>query len=317
MVENPLVSVVIPTYNRADMVVEAVDSVLKQTYSNVEVVVVDDGSTDNTRELVEAIPDERVLYLYKENNGASSARNLGILEAQGEYIAFLDSDDLFFPQKLEIQIRYLQERPYLGMLYCGFILTGRQENVTTTHPATLSGQPIVQMMTRTEIGTLTVVIPRRVFANVGLFNTDLRSIEDMEFWVRITRHYEIDSIPEPLAEVRVNSFNPYRAERIKLEDTLAAWDTIFMATPDISWLDRRRLYGLPYFIALNNIYQMFPEYPKDISYRFIFSCIAHILYYYPFSVEYQKIIFKTLLSTLLPKKLYMRLHPLLKRIFTG
>ncbi len=97
--ENPLISVIIPTYNRANFLGEAIESVLSQTYKNLEVIIIDDGSTDDTRQLIEKYTDKRIIYLYQEHGGTSAARNKGIQEAKGEYIAFLDSDDIWLSPK--------------------------------------------------------------------------------------------------------------------------------------------------------------------------------------------------------------------------
>jgi len=113
----PTVSVTIPTYNRSNLVKEAIESVLKQTYTDLEVLVVDDGSIDDTRSVVERIPDGRVKYYYKDNGGPSSARNLGLVESKGPYISFLDSDDLWPPEYLENVIKQLEENKEYGAAY--------------------------------------------------------------------------------------------------------------------------------------------------------------------------------------------------------
>ena len=113
----PQVSVIIPTYNRSVLVKEAVESVLAQTLGDLEVLVIDDGSTDDTRKTIEAIEDKRVRYFYKENGGASSARNLAIRRAAGEYVAFLDSDDLWEPDYLNTMISAIKENEKYGAAY--------------------------------------------------------------------------------------------------------------------------------------------------------------------------------------------------------
>ena len=113
----PHVSVVIPTYNRRSLVKEAIESVLKQTYSNFEVLVVDDGSTDDTRPVVEQVQDSRVKYYYKNNSGPAAARNLGLDKSKGRYISFLDSDDLWPPEYLETVIGQLDKNKDYGAAY--------------------------------------------------------------------------------------------------------------------------------------------------------------------------------------------------------
>jgi glycosyltransferase involved in cell wall biosynthesis len=119
MSNTPLVSVVIPSYNCAKYVGEAIESVFNQTYSNYEIIVIDDGSTDNTREVLEKYHD-RVHYVYQKNQGVSVARNHGIELAQGEFVAFLDADDYFFPDKLEAQMAIFEAKPHAGIVHSGW-----------------------------------------------------------------------------------------------------------------------------------------------------------------------------------------------------
>lgn len=123
-----LVSVIIPTFNRAALCKRAVESVLAQTYRNLEVIVVDDGSIDDTREVLSGL-DERLLYLRQQNAGVSAARNLGIESAQGEFLAFLDSDDSWVPWKLEAQLAVLQVYPKVGMVFTDMAAVGEDQLV--------------------------------------------------------------------------------------------------------------------------------------------------------------------------------------------
>ena len=104
-----MISVIIPTYNREKFLPATIDSVLRQTYSDYEIIVVDDGSTDGTQEVIEKLYGGKLKYIYKNNGGPASARNVGLKNASGNYIAFLDSDDLWFPEKLETQIRFMEK----------------------------------------------------------------------------------------------------------------------------------------------------------------------------------------------------------------
>ena len=112
---EPLVSVVIPSFNYARFLVDCVDSALAQTYPHREIIVVDDGSTDNTRQVLEHYGD-KIVYIHQSNQGLSQARNTGIHAAKGEFIALLDSDDLWHPRKLELQIRCMKDHPEIGLL---------------------------------------------------------------------------------------------------------------------------------------------------------------------------------------------------------
>ena len=112
--KNALVSVIIPVYNRADTIKRAIDSVLCQTYENLELILVDDGSTDGTVDVIKTFQDERVRMICQEHGGANKARNIGIAEARGEYIAFQDSDDAWYADKLDIQMKLMKEENYLA-----------------------------------------------------------------------------------------------------------------------------------------------------------------------------------------------------------
>jgi len=120
----PKVSVAVPTYNRSSLVKEAVNSILLQTEKDLEIVVIDDGSTDNTPELIEAFDDDRVKYYYKDNGGCASARNMGIRKSTGRYIAFLDSDDLWPKDFLAIMLNNLESKPEYGCVYCPVVKVG-------------------------------------------------------------------------------------------------------------------------------------------------------------------------------------------------
>ncbi len=125
----PRVSVIIPTHNRRAMLLEAINSVLIQTFQDFEILVVDDGSTDGTREAVGNIPDLRVRYFYQKNAGRSAARNRGLAESRGEFVAFLDDDDLFLPHKLEVQVRELDADPEVGLVVGGWQKIDEKGNV--------------------------------------------------------------------------------------------------------------------------------------------------------------------------------------------
>ena len=120
--ENALVSVVVPTYNRESTIVRSINSILEQTYQNLECIIVDDGSSDHTKDVVSQIEDSRVRYIkLNQNRGPSVARNVGIRESRGDYIAFNDSDDLWLPDKLEIQMAKLEAEAEAGMIYCSYL----------------------------------------------------------------------------------------------------------------------------------------------------------------------------------------------------
>ncbi|SHF68048.1 Glycosyl transferase family 2 [Desulfacinum infernum DSM 9756] len=193
-----LVSVIIPTHNRARMVREAVESVLAQKDARFELIVVDDGSTDETPEALGPHRD-RLRFIRQENRGVSAARNRGIQVARGEWIAFLDSDDLWLPGKLRAQLSFFEEHP--DLLICQteevWIRNGRRWNPKKYH-AKPSGYCFGRLLERCLVSPSAVMIHRRVLNEVGLFDETLPACEDYDLWLRIGCRRPIGLVPEPL-----------------------------------------------------------------------------------------------------------------------
>jgi len=190
---DPLVSVVIPTYNRKELLVRAVESVLGQTYKKLELLVVDDGSTDGTEShIAEFRKDNRFHYSYQENQGQSAARNLGISQASGEIISFLDSDNYWKKDKLQLQLAFWHEHKGFDILYSNGIpidMAGNDisGNEPTTHRP--SGKIIKTLMTWNCVTNNTVLVPRKCFQEMGGFNESLRIAEDYDLWLRFATRY--------------------------------------------------------------------------------------------------------------------------------
>lgn len=200
-----LVSVIIPTHNRADLVVRAIRSVLAQTYRNLECIVVDDASTDNTGDAVRAIQDPRLTYLrHEQSKHASATRNTGIAAAKGEYIAFLDDDDEWLPEKLAKQVALLQSLPVtVGMVYCWMDYYSDEGLVSHHHP-TLKGAIFAHVLDTQPIGnSSTLLVRRRVIDRVGGFDETLPRGNDGDFIRRVCRDYEVDIVPQVLVHAYV------------------------------------------------------------------------------------------------------------------
>lgn len=209
---KPRISVVIPTYNRQDYVVEAIESVLAQTYRKFEVIVVDDGSTDDTAARLQPYLD-RVAYIRQENRGVAAARNAGIQLAQGELICFLDSDDLWSPDKLSLQIEYADADPQCALISTdldGFDATGkpcgrRKSAMYKIH----NGSGVAEhLLFENWIQTSTVMVRKECLDQVGGFDEDVGQFgEDWLLWMRIASKFPIYFIPEALVGYR---FHPGR-----------------------------------------------------------------------------------------------------------
>ena len=207
------VSVIIPTYNRAEKLTASVDSVLRQTHSALEVIVVDDGSTDHTEEAVAAITerDNRVRYYrMPENGGVSRARNAGVAEAGYDLIAFNDSDDLWHPEKLEKQLAYLDAHPEDVLVYCAYkvdIPGGGIIRIPTAEEErdTLEGEIFYYLLLRPAIGTPTILMRRDLFLQSGGFDPSYPVMEDWEFTIRISRTGPVGFVDEILLTVEATA----------------------------------------------------------------------------------------------------------------
>ena len=207
-----LVSVIIPTYKRAHILPRAVRSVLNQTYSNLELIIVDDGSKDNTAEIVSSIKDERVrLISFSENKGAAAARNEGIKVAAGDFIAFLDSDDEWMPDKLRLSLNAFRENQgsNIGLVYTnGWAIKGdiKAPYFKDSRP---SGIVYSKMQRERNIFPTSVsspgppfyVLHKKVFSDIGSFDENMRNWEDVDFFVRVALHYDIYFLNKPLAVI--------------------------------------------------------------------------------------------------------------------
>ena len=200
---NPMVSVIIPAYNRSHLVTRAIQSVLNQTYKDFEVIVVDDGSTDDTKEAIANFHNEKIRYLrHEKNKGGSAARNTGIKAARGEYIAFLDSDDEWVPEKLEKQIQKIKQSPKkVGVIYCGHILVSdKSKRVLRRVKPTLRGNVhAVSFQQGLLGGGSKPLIRKECFQKSGLYDETLPALQDADMYVRLSEYYEFDFVPECLA----------------------------------------------------------------------------------------------------------------------
>lgn len=270
---EPLVSVIIPTYNRMPFLKEAVESVLKQTYRNLEIIVVDDGSTDSTALYLGTIYDERLSVITVVNGGVSNARNLGINSAQGEYIAFLDSDDVWNPTKIEKQAELFCESTIL--VYCGSFIETTSE-VRIEEPV-FSGEcyeafwrnPGVAIV---KYGCSSAVVRKDAITQIGGFDTSVPApSEDYDFFWRLSKLGNFDFVNEPLVKYRVHGGNASGNLRLYHEGC------VFVANKALSETRKdylgQRIFGLKLFMML------FKAHTREKDLRYTIRTIAETIHF--------------------------------------
>jgi GT2 family glycosyltransferase len=194
----PKVSVIIPTYNRYKFLSEAIESVLNQQYQDYELIVVDDGSTDDTAQIAQKY-NSKISYIYQENRGVSAARNRGLACSSGEYLCFLDSDDVWQPGKLKTQVEFMERHLEYQISYTDevWIRNGVRVNQRRKHRK-YGGWILPYCLPLCIISPSSVMIKRGLFDVVGKFDESLPACEDYDLWLRIARDYPIGFIEQPL-----------------------------------------------------------------------------------------------------------------------
>jgi len=199
---RPKVSVIIPTFNRRELVRKAIDCVLAQSFPVEDIVVVDDGSTDGTAEALVERYGDRIRVVRQSNAGVSAARNRGLEMARGEFIALLDSDDLWLPEKTGRQVRFLEAHPGFGMVLCDIMQVDRDGNdIGPIHRRDFipeDGHVLRWVLRQPSLAPLSAMFRREVYETVGGFDTALRTAEDIDFHLRVARRWPIGVVSETL-----------------------------------------------------------------------------------------------------------------------
>lgn len=226
MTAKPIVSIVIPAYNRASLLCRAIGSVLAQSFTDFELIVVDDASTDNTEEVVRGFGDPRIRYLrHEENRGGSAARNTGIKAAQGRYIAFQDSDDEWLIEKLEKQVSLLEScDESVGVVYSGMLRWDGQSAVyfPPAKVAMREGDISSQILDRSFIGTPTLLIRRECLERIGGFDERLPRFQDWEMVIRLalTTHFRLVDEPLVIAYDTTGSITRNKAVSVRAREII-------------------------------------------------------------------------------------------------
>ena len=223
MTSGPLVSIVTPTFNRADYLRVAIDSVLVQTYANFEHLIVDDGSTDDTAGVIDSYGDERIRYFRQENQGQSVARNLGIEQSRGEFICFLDSDNAWVPEKLRQQVEAFQSHPEAGVVYGDNIfIDGEGNELSRRDMRRRSGWITEALLGDNFVSMNTTMTRTELLRRVGGFDPADRYAEDYGLWLRVSLHAPFVYIPERWAYYRImeNQISSDKLTRLDANESL-------------------------------------------------------------------------------------------------
>ena len=215
----PLISIIIPCYNQAHFLCEAIESALGQSYANFEIVVVDDGSTDNSEEVARQYSGVRCIR--QDRQGLAAARNSGLRHCRGEYLVFLDADDRLLPEALKVGVESLKMHPDCAFVAGHYRLIEANGGLREMPPHRVAREHYAELLRRNYIAMhATVMYRRAVFASVGSFNTSLRACEDYELYLRIARQFPIHCHEQIVAEYRQHAANMTRNPALMLKSVL-------------------------------------------------------------------------------------------------
>jgi glycosyltransferase involved in cell wall biosynthesis len=239
------ISAVIPTYNYGRYIAEAVESALAQTMAPREVIVVDDGSTDDTEAVVRKFGD-KVRYIRQENAGVCAARNRGVAESTGEYIAFLDADDIWDPTKLEKQLAVFESDPEIGLVHCGMLeFDGETGETIALHLEGQKGWVADELLLWERPAIVgpggTIMVRRGVFEEVGGFDEQMKVSEDWDFCYRVARRYKVGFVAEPMVNYRSHGAAAHRDIREMERGMGRFYEKAFANDVEVSRLRERSL----------------------------------------------------------------------------
>lgn len=246
---NKKVSIIIPVYNGADYLKEAVDSALAQTYENIEILVINDGSNDNgkTREIALAYGD-KIRYFEKENGGVATALNLGIKEMKGEYFSWLSHDDKYKKDKIALQMKYLEENDLINkrvILYTNYDMIDKKSKYLWTEKfdSNISKEKPEYAILRGQINGITLLIPKRAFDECGTFDKELKCTQDYDLWWRMMKKYQFIHVEQNTSESRLHPNQTTNRSTVVEKEGNILWINMLK---DLSKKDMVRLEGSEY-----------------------------------------------------------------------
>lgn len=294
MNNNPAVSIIMPAYNAEKMIAESIQSVVNQTYTDWELIVINDGSNDNTSTIVSMYNDPRIILLEQQNSGVAEARNNGIRNAHGKMIAFLDSDDLWLATKLEKFMSYVEKYNFTGLMYSKMrYFNENPEKSLPYNPweAFHESNPYYHLLLVDYIPTLTVMVNKKIFDDIGLFDKNFFGTEDWDMWLRIIKKHPIAFIDEELSLYRNHEngiskkYERHHQEEYKvMQKHLLNKSTLDQSIKNKAlwlWYSRDFIHKLKHFkfIYATKVYvQMFYLLPRSsVIFRFPFLLLKNYL----------------------------------------
>lgn len=282
------VSIIIPAYNKARLTVKTVESALNQSYSNVEVIVVDDGSTDDTRACLSQFGN-KINYIFKENGGCCSARNFGFKNAKGEYVGFLDCDDLYAEDKVERCVDYLRTYPEFGLVHtAAYFIDGTSKTVGfySHRKSNLEGRIFKRLLFGNYICNSTPIIRRECLEQVGGFDESIFVPADWDMWLRIAQKYQIGYIQEPLTKYRVSgNYTLQNLDQAK-EDELQVLENAMQTHSQLRFFLKKKAFSslfLRYaqtFLIKGDLEKMRADFISSLKYNPLnLKAIAFFFYY--------------------------------------
>ena len=236
----PTVSVIIHTYNNEKFIAETIESVLNQTYKDYEIIVVDDGSVDGTRDAL--LPYMHgIRYHYKENGGIASAKNAGISLSETEFVAFLDHDDLWVPDKLQLQMEHFNENPQIGLVYAKYTSFRDGKELRTKPEKGYSGWIFKELLSKSFIQTSTVVVKRECLDAVGPYDETFFLGDEYDMFLRIARKFQCGFVDKGLTRYRVHDTNASNNDFLFDNENLGVYKKIYNNFTDLDGVEKKIL----------------------------------------------------------------------------
>ena len=283
------VSVIIPAYNKAQLTVRTVQSVLNQTHPHIETIVVDDGSTDHTQQAL-SVFENRIKYVYKENGGACSARNLGIRLAEGKYIAFLDCDDIYLPNKIELSVDCLEKNKEVGLVHTAAYFINENDTVVGhySHPQSRhQGWIAHRLILKNFICNSTILVRKECLEKTGFFDEAIFTPADWDLWIRLAEVCQVRYLNIPLTKYRIIDNYIFNRLELAAREEKIVIENFFKRNPNISPYFKRKIksnlhlrFAQCYFLK-NDPLRLKEEFIAAVLENFFnFKAIFLLIYYF-------------------------------------